>query len=222
MKLSAILAAVSPFLATDAAVLPKVTAELDKLIAADKKARDESESAAAEKKAEDKKARDSKRAADKKARDEKREAEDKARDAEWKAEDEELDPEVVDELPEPPVGGAKKPAETNVKEGGKDKAMDAASVAALIAANDAKHVAAREVESILGVVSYDSADLYYKAALDKLGVATDGVHASAFPALLAMAKDKASASSASSAIGGDSAAAADMVKNIPGLTRLRK
>jgi len=154
MKVSAIAAALAAagLLATDAKP-ETITAELNKLLAADKKARDEA------KEAEEKKA-----AADKAAKDAEK---DGADDPEGVDED----PEVEDEFPEKPEGGAEKPAKTNVKDGkrGKDKAMDSASVATLIAANDAKHAAAREVESILGVVSFDSADKYYKAALDKLG-----------------------------------------------------
>jgi hypothetical protein len=201
MKIAAIAAALaaSGLLATDAKP-EAVTAALNTLLAADKKARDEKEA-------------EEKKAAEDKARDEK-EAEEKA------AKDALEDVEGEDEFPEDPVGGAKKPAPTNVKDAkGKDKAMDSASVAALIAANDAKHAAAREVESILGVVSFDSADKYYKAALDKLGVDTAGVHASAFPALLKIAKDSATAASAS--IVGDAAAVTGMATGIKGYGRLR-
>jgi hypothetical protein len=204
MKVSAIAAALAAagLLATDAKP-ETITAELNKLLAADKKARDEA------KEAEEKKA-----AADKAAKDAEK---DGADDPEGVDED----PEVEDEFPEKPEGGAEKPAKTNVKDGkrGKDKAMDSASVATLIAANDAKHAAAREVESILGVVSFDSADKYYKAALDKLGVDTAGVHASAFPALLKIAKDSATAASAS--IVGDAAAVTGMATGIKGYGRLR-
>ena len=52
-----------------------------------------------------------------------------------------------------PKVSAKEGPEGKQDEPAKDKkGMDAAGVAALIAANDAKHAAAREVESILGVV----------------------------------------------------------------------
>jgi uncharacterized protein len=202
MKISALTAALAHagLLATDAKP-EAVAVELNKLLAADKKARDEA--------AEEKAAKDAAEAEEKAAKDAEKDDAD--------ANDEDVD--ADDELPDAPPGGAKKPAPTNIDKKGKDKAMDSKSVAALIAANDAKHAAAREVEPILGVVSYDSADKYYKAALDKLGVATDGVHASAFPALLKLAKDKATASAP---IVGDAAAASDMVKAIPGLARLRK
>lgn len=205
MKISAIVASLvaSKLLATDAKP-EAVTAELSKLLATDKKAKDEAkEKDDADKAAADKAAKD---AAEK-------EDPENTNDADL---DDDMD--AGDEFPEKPEGGAEKP-------GGKDKkakdkkGMDSAGVAALIAANDAKHVAAREVESILGIVTHDSADAYYNAALTKLGVDTAGVHASAFPSLLKIAKDRAVAASP---IVGDSAASADMVKNIPGLARLRK
>ncbi len=203
MKVSAIAAALAAagLLATDAKP-EALTAELNKLLAADKKARDEKE--AEEKAAKDKAAKDAEK--------------DGADDPEGV--DEELDGE--DEETMDPPGGAKKSAPTNVKDGkrGKDKAMDSATVAGLIAANDAKHAAAREVEPILGVVSFDSADKYYKAALDKLGIDTAAVHTSAFPALLKMAKDSASVS-ASASIVGDASVVTAMAAAIPGYNRLR-
>lgn len=208
MKIAAIAAALaaSGLLATDAKP-EAVTAALNTLLAADKKARDEQ------------KEKDDKAAADKAAADKAAEDAKDPDDPEGVDEDPDLDGE--DEFPEDPVGGEKKPAPTNVKDKkGKDKAMDSKSVATLIAANDAKHAAAREVESILGAVSYDSADKYYKAALDKLGVDTAGVHASAFPALLKIAKDKAT-SAASASIVGDAASATEMAAAIPGYGRLR-
>ena len=110
------------------------------------------------------------------------------KDDEDKAEDEDVEgmDDVQPKVTATPGPSGKKPEPAKDKKG-----MDAAGVAALIAANDAKHAAAREVESILGVVAYDSAAEYYKAALVKLGVDTDGVHASAFPSLLKIAKDTA-------------------------------
>jgi hypothetical protein len=99
------------------------------------------------------------------------------------------------------------------------KGMDSKGVAALIAANDAKHAAAREVESILGVVVYDSASAYYKAALDKLGVDTAGVHASAFPTLLKLAKDKVDAQTPTLAT--DAARVSTMAGAIKGYSRLK-
>ncbi len=69
-------------------------------------------------------------------------------------------------------------------------------------------------------MSFDSADKYYKAALDKLGVDTAGVHASAFPALLKIAKDSATAS-ASATLVGDAAAVTGMSTGLKGYGRLR-
>lgn len=96
-------------------------------------------------------------------------------------------------------------------------AMDAAvsaAVTAALASRDALHTARREVESILGVVAYDSAAEVYKAALTKLGVTTDGVDSSAFAALLKLATK-----AAAPAIVGDSATVQSMVTAFPGLAR---
>jgi uncharacterized protein len=169
MKISALVTALAPHLALDADTA-KVTATVAALLAADKKAKDEAEEKATKEKGE-------KEAADKAAKDAKENAE-AGNDADM----DDLDAEDEDE---PKM----KPAKDK-------KAMDAAidaRVAEALAANDALHVARREVEPILGVVAYDSASQVYKAALDKLGVATDGIHASAYPALLKIAKDKSAA-----------------------------
>lgn len=207
MKVSALAAALAAagLLATDAKP-EAITAELNKLLAADKKARDEKE--AEEKAAKDKAAKDAEK--------------DGADDPEGT--DEFPDVEGEDEETPDPVGGAKKSAPTDKKAGdkrGKDKAMDAATVATLIAANDAKHAASREVESILGVVSFDSAAAYYKAALDKLGVDTAGVHVSAFPAMLKVVKNASAAAVTSAGIVGDASAVASMSTAIKGYNRLR-
>jgi hypothetical protein len=83
----------------------------------------------------------------------------------------------------------------------KDKpAMDAATVKKLIAAAEARgaaRVAAIEVAKkavfphVGEVVGMDSAEAIYKLALDAAGVSTKGVHASAFPAMVAMLKKPA-------------------------------
>lgn len=169
MKIAALVAALAPHLATDAKP-EDVTATVNTLLAADAKAKTEKE----EKDAADKKAAD-KAAADKAAKDDEMDLE--GEDAK-KAKD-------------------KKAADKAAAEKDDPKAMDAAGVAtvvaAAIAANDALHTARREVEPILGVVAFDSAESVYKAALDKLGVATEGVHPSAYPTVLRLAKDKAGA-----------------------------
>lgn len=88
-----------------------------------------------------------------------------------------------------------------------------------IAARDALHEARSEVEPIIGKSAFDSAGATYEAALKRLGVDTVGVHASAFPSMLKLAKDRAAAQSPSSAM--DSAAAVEFAKLIPGYGRLR-
>ena len=131
-----------------------------------------------------------------------------------KTNDEEMDDmEGEDEFPESPEGGMKKPAKDK-------KGMDAvdARVARALAARDALHTARREVEPVIGVVGFDSAGDVYRAALAKLGVDAKGIHDSALPALLKLAKDRAAPPAPLAA---DSGAAVDMVKAIPGLNRVR-
>lgn len=209
MKLSVLTAALKPFLAADAKP-EEIQTALNIVLAADKKGKDEAAKAAADKKAKDEK--EAKEAADK-ARDEKDEG----------ADDEDPDMDVGDELPDAPEGGAPKPGGKDKK--GKDKAMDSASVdarvKAALAANDALHTARREVEPILGVVTFDSASAVYEAALKHLKVDTAGVDASAFPTLLKMAKDQAKTRVGAAPLATDSAAVADMAKNIPNYGRLR-
>lgn len=177
MKLSIVLAALKPFLATDAKVAD-IDAAVKVAMAADK-AKDE----AATKEAEAKAAKDE---ADKKATEDAAaaEAEDcSGEDDEMDADDADID--ADDEAPESPVGGAKKPSGKDSK--GKDKAMDAAvsaAVTAALTARDALHTAREEVKPILGVVKFDSAAQVYAEALKKVGIAVDGVHPSAYGALL--------------------------------------
>lgn len=131
--------------------------------------------------AKDRKARDMKRAKDKRAAD-KRAADKRAKDA-----------------GNDPDGEAARPA------------MDANAVAAMIRKAEESAVArvtatfkAREaVRPVCGEVTFDSADDIYRFALSQLGVPTDGVHASAFPAMLDLAKR---ARTGSAALAQDSAA----------------
>jgi uncharacterized protein len=222
MKLSKVAAAVAALLATDAK--PTEAQIMAACIAADKKGKDEGGLGPVEiqNKAKDKKGSDEFPPKDKaedgddpeKTNDEFPEKAKDEKDDEDKAKDEEVD--GMDD-----VQPAQKPDKARAgAEPAKDKkGMDAAGVAALIAANDAKHAAAREVESILGVVAYDSAAEYYKAALVKLGVDTDGVHASAFPSLLKVAKDRANAQAPTMA--SDAARVSSMATAIKGYDRLR-
>jgi uncharacterized protein len=220
MKLSKVAAAVAALLATDAK--PTEAQIMAACIAADKKGKDEGGLGNVEiqNKAKDK-AKDSKEDDEKKGEDEFPEKK------EDKAEDGKDDPEATnDEDPDMESGmddvqPAQKPDKARAGEmPAKDKkGMDAKGVADLIAANDAKHVAAREVEPILGVVAYDSAEAYYKAALTKLGVDTAGVHASAFPSLLKLARDKTDAQTP--VMASDSAQVSAMAKLIPSYNRLK-
>lgn len=213
MKKSALLAALAPFLAADADKVALDAAIL--ALAADKKAKD-----ADPEKDDEAKAQDAKAAADKAAADK------AAKDGNWglggKDDEEELDEPTADELPDAPEGGAPKPGKPNGKPAVDAKGMDSATVASVVKAalaeRDALHTARREVESIIGTVAYDSAADVYKAALVKLGVAVDGVDASAFPALLKMAKDKA----VKPVVATDSAAIQSMSKAFPGLDRFSK
>jgi hypothetical protein len=236
MKLTTVAAAVHALLATDAK--PTEAQIMAACIAADKKGKDEGGLGPVEiqnkAKDEKEKAEDAKEfgasdaaaeyfghtkdewedmpAKDRKsARDEAAEEEEKAKDSEVDAEDDLQPKESV-------TGGGKPAGNAGPKPASDKKGMDAAGVAALIAANDAKHVAAREVESILGVVAYDSADAYYKAALDKLGVDTAGVHASAFPSMLKLARDKVSAQTPTMA--SDASMVKNMATAIKGYDRL--
>ena len=224
MKLSKVAAAVAALLATDAK--PTEAQIMAACIAADKKGKDEGGLGPVEiqNKAKDKKAGDEFPEKDDKAKDgaddpEKTNDEfpEKAKDEkDDKAEDEDVEgmDDVQPKVTASPGPTGKKPEPAKDKKG-----MDAAGVAALIAANDAKHAAAREVESILGVVAYDSAAEYYKAALVKLGVDTDGVHASAFPSMLKLAKDRANAQTP--VLASDAAAVKSMATAIKGYDRLR-
>lgn len=209
MKLAAVLAAISPFLATD-----KTPEEVRKAIfAADKKGKDEEvdptaedadidkreaacdereeamdaaeEKADKEAKAEDKAAKDRKGARDsrKMGRDSRKMGRDK------RAKDAATDPEGTNDNnlengdPSTPAKGGKS------EKGALDAAAVNAQIKIAVDARDALHAARREVEPIIGVCALDSASAVYKAALDKLGIDTKGIHDSAFPAMLKLAKD---------------------------------
>jgi hypothetical protein len=216
MKLSKVAAAVAALLATDAK--PTEAQIMAACIAADKKGKDEGGLGPVEieNKAKDK-AKDAKDDPES-TNDEFPEKDDKAKDSkdDDKAEDEDYVDGMDDIQP-------KKSANGNSGAGGAEpakdkKGMDAAGVAALIAANDAKHVAAREVEPILGVVAYDSAAAYYGAALAKLGVDTAGVPAAAFPAMLKLAVRTVEAQTPTMA--SDAARVTGMAGAIKGYNRL--
>jgi hypothetical protein len=145
----------------------------DKMSAKDKKsARDEW------KKAEDKKAKDAKAAADKAAAD-KKASDKKAKDA---------DPDHRDDF-----AGSK----DSITADQLDAAIKAAVEPAVVAAADLArkqvndlHAAREAVKPIVGIVAMDSAEEVYAFALKHAGVKIDGVHPSAFPALLDVVKSR--------------------------------
>lgn len=103
---------------------------------------------------------------------------------------------------------------------------DAASVDATAKATahiNALHAARADVLPLVGTVALDSAEAVYRYAFDKLGVKVDGVHASAFPALVEAEKGKRAASTAKPVghrMAADSASA--IGDAIPGLSRISK
>lgn len=103
---------------------------------------------------------------------------------------------------------------------------DAAGVDATAKATahiNALHAARADVLPLVGTVALDSAEAVYRYAFDKLGIKIDGVHASAFPALVTAEKGKRAASSAKP-VGARMAsdAAAAIGEAIPGLSRIGK
>jgi hypothetical protein len=122
-----------------------------------------------------------------------------------------------DVKPKESVTGGGSPAGNKGKEPAKDKAHDA-KIKVALDARDALHAARRDVETVLGVVAYDSAAEVYKAALDKLGVATDGVHPSAFATLFRMKREAVTATAPT--LGSDAATVSTMAGKIKGYTRL--
>lgn len=131
--------------------------------------------------------------------------------------DEEIDAED-DIQPKESVTGAGSPAGNKGATPAKDKKAHDAAIKVALDARDALHAARRDVETVLGVVAYDSAAEVYKAALDKLGVATDGVHASAFATLFRMKREAVVA--AAPVLGSDAATVKSMAGAIKGYNRL--
>jgi hypothetical protein len=236
MKASKVAQVVSALLATDAK--PTEASILAAIIAADKKGKDEGGLGPVEieNKAKDEKDKDDNAAADAaaeyfgKTKDEwekmpakdRAAARDKARDEKDDSEhtnDSDTDVEGMDDVqPKESVTGGGSPAGNKGKEPAKDaKAMDA-KIKQAIDARDALHAARRDVETVLGVVAYDSAADVYKAALDKLGVDTTGVHPSAFAALFRVKREAVTASAPT--LGSDAATVTTMASKIKGYNRL--
>ena len=185
-------------------------------------AMDAEEEEADKAKGEDKAAKDRKTARDsrKAARDSRKTARDArkaARDKRAKDASTNLDPEGTNdnslaeaEPATPSKGGPSAP--------GMDAAAVDARVKAAVLARDELHAATREVEPILGTVAFDTANEVYKAALDKLGVDTAGVHESAYRSMLKLAKDRMPTVAPTFAL--DSADRETIAARIPHLNRL--
>jgi hypothetical protein len=232
MKLSKVAAAVAALLATDAK--PTEAQIMAACIAADKKGKDEGGLGPVEI---ENKAKDEKEAAEDAAAEyfghtkdewekmpakDRKSARDKARDEKDDPEhtnDGETDVEGMDDIqPKESVSGAGSPAGNKGKEPAKDKKATDAAIKVALDARDALHAARRDVETVLGVVTFDSAAEVYGAALKKLGVDTAGIHASAYPALFKMARDKADVQAPT--IASDAAAVKTMSGLIKGYNRL--
>jgi hypothetical protein len=226
VKASKVASVVSALLASDAK--PTEAQILAAILAADKKGKDEGGLGPVE--IENKgKAKDKAKDAfpdkdDDKAKDEDKDDE-KAKDGDMPdvdGEDEDKDDKAkdADVQPKESVSGAGAPAGNKGKESAKDKkGMDTATaVKHALDARDALHAARRDVETVLGVVAYDSAADVYKAALDKLGVDTAGVHASAYPALFKMKRDALAASAPT--LASDASTVKSMAGAIKGYNRL--
>ncbi len=223
MKLSAVLKAITPFLATD----KKPDEVIAAIIAADKKAKDEfpekdkaaKDKAAKDRKAAHDKARDKMDDEDKKAFDAMSEEEkDKvAKDAETDPEhtnDEELEAEDDEMAPTesgtPSKGGAsKKPA--------LDSATVNKMIQAAVAKRDELHAATAEVEPIVGKRAFDDAGAAYKTALDAMHVDLTGIPESAYRAVFNLAKRSAAAAPT---VAMDSASNDEVRKLIPHYGRL--
>lgn len=232
MKASKVAQVVAALLATDAK--PTEASILAVILAADKKGKDEGGLGPVEiQKAKDEKekAEDAEKfgASDAaaeyfgKGKDEweKMPAKDRAaaRDAAEKDDPEHTnDSEVDAEDDEQPAKTATGNSGAGGKEPAKDKKAHDAAIKVALDARDALHAARRDVETVLGVVAYDSAAEVYKAALDKLGVATDGVHASAFATLFRMKREAVVA--AAPVLGSDAATIKSMAGAIKGYNRL--
>jgi hypothetical protein len=208
MKVSALAVAVASALGLDSAASLKVKNALDLALAADRKAKDEGGLGPVD----NFKAKMEMEAAEDEKDDKTRGAKDKhGKDKDMDAED--------DVQPKKSVTGGGSPAGNAGAEPAKDKrAMDAA-IKSAIDARDALHTARRDVEPVLGVVTFDSAAEVYAAALKKLGVATDGIDVSAFPALYKMARERIEARAPTMA--SDASTVKGMADAIPGYGRLR-
>ncbi len=111
---------------------------------------------------------------------------------------------------------------------GNRAAMDAATItatatAAAIKANNELHQARKDVESLVGEIALDSAEAVYRFALDKAGINVEGVHASAFRALVESEKSRKNAAAQNTTpMGMDAASVKQVAEQFPGLARIKK
>lgn len=94
------------------------------------------------------------------------------------------------------------------------------SAAAAVAAERALHKARKDVEPLVGIIAMDSAEAVYRFALDRAGVALDGIDPSAFGALVDQVKKGKTAPVVPPALAAD--ASNSVVSSIPGLGRIAR
>jgi hypothetical protein len=124
---------------------------------------------------------------------------------------------------------AKDETDEDGKDKGKkdDKAMDSASILAKArdqarAESRALRQAERDVASIVGELpAMDSAEEVYRYALDQLKVDHKGVHASALPAMVRLAKDRAPAAQKTESVAMDAESVDSFDKRFPNRAPLR-
>lgn len=158
-----------------------------------------------------------------KAAREKKEAKDKAKD-----EDKDDDKKKADDSDDD--DDKKKKADDEEEDDKKDKDKKANDAAIRHAADSARkgalsefraiRQAEQDVHPLVGaVVAMDSAEEVYRFALDSIGVASKGIHASALPALVSMAKER---TTKPARVAMDASTAGDFAKRFPTATTLAR
>lgn len=123
---------------------------------------------------------------------------------------------AADDEPGKVVDEPKKP---EVTKGAMDAAIASAVTAATVkvkADMEALHTARKEVSPMVGEVALDSAEAVYKFALDHAGIDVEGVHPSAYRAMIRMAGEQ---KANPAIIGMDAAAAKQVAEQFPQLRR---
>lgn len=157
------------------------------------------------------------------------EDEDIAEDEDESGDDYEDDPEnpgkrrkkvaADDDIGADPEGKAKDlPEKPEVTKAAMDAAIEAA-VKRTKADMEALHLARKEVSPIAGEVALDSAEAVYKFALDQLKIDVEGVHPSAYRAMVKLASAE---KPAPKTLGMDAATAKKVVEQFPNLNRFGK